>query len=224
MKNKTRGKQARSNFKIGAFEQHIERYENWFSKNRFAYTSELEGIKKMLPRGIGIEIGVGTGRFAQPLSIKFGVDPSLTMLKKAEERGVKVIGGVAENLPIVSGSFDFALITTTICFVNDIERTFQEAKRILRKKGFIILGFIDRESFLGKTYVKKKENNPFYKFANFYSVEEVIKKLAKTGFSNPEIKQTLFSFPEELKSMDDVKEGYGEGGFVIIRMRKNREV
>jgi len=224
MKNKTRGKQARSNFKIGAFEQHIERYENWFSKNRFAYTSELEGIKKMLPRGIGIEIGVGTGRFAQPLSIKFGVDPSLTMLKKAEERGVKVIGGVAEKLPIVSGSFDFALITTTICFVNDIERTFQEAKRILRKKGFIILGFIDRESFLGKTYVKKKENNPFYKFANFYSVEEVIKKLAKTGFSNPEIKQTLFSFPEELKSMDDVKEGYGEGGFVIIRMRKNREV
>jgi len=224
MKNKTRGKQARRNFKIGAFEQHIERYENWFSKNRFAYTSELEGIKKMLPRGIGIEIGVGTGRFAQPLSIKFGVDPSLTMLKKAEERGVKVIGGVAEKLPIVSGSFDFALITTTICFVNDIERTFQEAKRILRKKGFIILGFIDRESFLGKTYVKKKENNPFYKFANFYSVEEVIKKLAKTGFSNPEIKQTLFSFPEELKSMDDVKEGYGEGGFVIIRMRKNREV
>jgi len=220
MKNKTRGKQARSNFKIGAFEQHIERYENWFSKNRFAYTSELEGIKKMLPRGIGIEIGVGTGRFAQPLSIKFGVDPSLTMLKKAEEKGVKVIGGVAENLPIVSGSFDFALITTTICFVNDIERTFQEAKRILRKKGFIILGFIDRESFLGKLYMKKKDKNPFYRFADFYSVIEILESLKKTGFSHPEIRQTLFTFPQNLSQTDKIEEGYGKGGFVIIRMEK----
>jgi hypothetical protein len=55
-------------------------------------------------------------------------------------------------------------------------------------------------------------------------VEEVTKKLAKTGFSNPEIKQTLFSFPEELNSIYDIKDGYGKGGFVIMRMRKTREV
>ncbi len=224
MKNNSKGKQTKSNSKLAVFKQNIERYENWFRKNRFAYLSELKAIKNLLPGGKGIEIGVGTGRFAEPLGIEFGIDPSLAMQKKAKERGVKVIAGVAENLPIISNSFDFALITTTLCFLNDIEKTFREIKRILNKNGFIILGFIDRESFLGELYLKKKEKNPFYKFANFYSAKEVIEKSEKAGFSNPEIKQTLFSSPEELRSINDIKDGYGKGGFVIIRMRKNREV
>jgi ubiquinone/menaquinone biosynthesis C-methylase UbiE len=209
---------------VRPFEQYTERYEKWFDNNRFAYLSELEGIKSLLSKGKGIEIGVGTGRFAGSLSIQFGVDPSISMLKRALKRGIKVAGGVGEHLPVADNSFDFVLITTTLCFLKDIEKTLTEIKRILKRSGNIILAFIDRNSFLGKRYIKKKENNPFYKFAKFYSVEEVTKKLAKTGFSNPEIKQTLFSFPEELNSIDDIKDGYGKGGFVIMRMRKTREV
>jgi ubiquinone/menaquinone biosynthesis C-methylase UbiE len=208
---------------LRAFEQYTERYEKWFDKNKFAYLSELEGVKSLLSKGRGIEIGVGTGRFAKPLSIEFGVDPSLSMLKRAHLRKIKVFGGVAEDLPVEGGSFDFSLITTTLCFLNDLEKTFKEVKRILKKKGFVILGFIDRESFLGEMYVENKKKNPFYKNAKFYSVTEVIKKLKKVGFSNPQIIQTLFTFPEKLKKIDDIKKGYGEGGFVIIRMRKNRE-
>ena len=220
MKNEYPEKKTKNNVKIEIFEKHTERYESWFEKNLFAYSSELEGIRKLLPKGKGVEIGVGTGRFAKPLSIKFGVDPSLAMLKKAKARGVEVIGGVAENLPIVSGSFDFALITTTLCFVNDIERTFEEVKRILRKNGFIILGFIDRESFLGKIYMDKKDRSLFYRVANFYSTKEVIDRLRETGFTRPKIKQTLFTFPKKLSQIDKIEEGYGKGGFVIIRMKK----
>ncbi len=223
MENNIRGKKTKNNSRIDVFEQNIERYENWFSKNWFAYLSELKSIKDLLHHGRGIEIGIGTGRFAEPLGIEFGIDPSIAMLKVARKRKIKVIGGVGEYLPIASNSFDFALITTTLCFLKNIVKTFNEIKRILKKNGFIILGFIDRESFLGKIYMKKKEKNPFYKFANFYSVEEVIKKLEKAGFSNLEIKQALFPYPEELKNIDDIKEDYGKGGFVIIRMRKNGE-
>ncbi len=224
MTNNIRGKQRNNNSRIDVFKQNIERYENWFSKNRFAYLSELKGIKNLLPEGKGIEIGVGTGRFAEPLSIRFGIDPSFAMLKKAKARKTKVIGGVGEHLPIAGNSFDFALITTTLCFLIDIEETFKEIKRILKKNGFLILGFIDRESFLGKLYMKKKETNPFYRLANFYSANEVIKKLKKTGFSKPTIRQTLFTLPENLQRIDDIKDSYGKGGFVIIRMIKNREV
>jgi ubiquinone/menaquinone biosynthesis C-methylase UbiE len=220
MKHEILGKKTKNNVKKEIFEKYTERYENWFEKNLFAYSSELKGIKKLLPNGKGIEIGVGTGRFAESLSIKFGVDPSLAMLKKAKERGVEVIGGVAENLPIMSGSFDFALITTTLCFVNEIEKTFEEVKRILRKNGFIILGFIDRESFLGGIYMDKKEKSLFYRVANFYSTKEVLNILKKAGFSRPKIKQTLFTLPKKLSQKDKVEEGYGKGGFVIIRMRK----
>lgn len=215
MKNKIKG--------LEAFEHHTERYEEWFENNKLAYLSELEALKSLLPKGKGMEIGVGTGRFAEPLGIKFGIDPSFSMLKVARKRKMKVVGGIGENLPIKDNSFDFALITTTLCFLENVEETLKEIKRILKKKGYLILAFIDRESFMGKLYQKKKDKNPFYKFANFYSVKEVKEKLKKAGFSNPEIKQTLFSFSEELDSIDNIKEGYGEGGFVIIKMRKNRE-
>ncbi len=209
---------------LEAFEKHTERYEEWFEKNRLAYLSELKGVKSLLPQGKGIEIGVGTGRFAEPLEIEFGIDPSLSMLKVARKRKIKVIVGIGEYLPVTDNSFDFVLITTTLCFLKNVEKTLKEIKRILKKKGCIILAFIDRESFLGKVYQKKKEKNPFYKTANFYSAKEITEKLEKTGFYNPEIKQTLFSFSEKLENIDDIKDGYGEGGFVIIRMKKNREV
>lgn len=214
----------RNKSKIDSFEHNIERYESWFDKNYFAYASELKAVKSVLPGGKGIEIGVGTGRFAQPLSIKLGIDPSIHMLKKAKERGVEVIKGVAENLPVDNNSLDFALLTTTICFLDNVEKTFKEIRRILRKNGFIVVAFVDRESFLGEVYEEKKAKSPFYKFANFYSADEVLRKLEKTGFTHPEIKQTLFAFSGNLNSIDKIEEGYGEGGFVIIRMKKKQEV
>ena len=63
--------------KIAPFEQYASRYESWFSKHRFAYKSELEAVRRQLPWGKnGIEIGVGSGRFAAPLGIKLGLEPS----------------------------------------------------------------------------------------------------------------------------------------------------
>jgi hypothetical protein len=59
------------------FEKYAQKYDEWFDKNKFAYESELQAIKELLPiNKNGIEIGVGSGRFASPLGIKLGVDPS----------------------------------------------------------------------------------------------------------------------------------------------------
>ncbi len=70
--------------KIEPFEKHETRYEEWFEKNIFAFESELQAIRYLLPKkGTGVEIGVGTGRFAVPLAIKIGVEPSKAMRKVA---------------------------------------------------------------------------------------------------------------------------------------------
>lgn len=206
--------------KIELFERYPDRYDRWFERNRLAYLSELEGLKSLLPGGRGFEIGVGTGRFAKPLGINIGIDPSLSMARKAKKRGITVFGGVAENLPIASHTFDFVLLTTTICFVDDIELTFRESWRILKDRGVIILGFIDRESSLGRFYLNKKDESPFYQRAHFYSTSEVLEKLKENGFLRPEVKQTLFNKPSELKKIDGIRDGYGEGAFVMIKMRK----
>jgi len=69
------------------------------------YLSELEAVRSMLPvDGTGIEIGVGTGRFAAPLGIKLGLEPSKSMASLARQRGIEVVEGEAEALPFEDGS------------------------------------------------------------------------------------------------------------------------
>jgi len=78
------------------FDKFYKKYDAWYERNKFAYLSELEAIKKVLPKkGKGLEIGVGTARFAKPLGIKYGIDPSKKMLEIAKKRDVKL--GYGEN-------------------------------------------------------------------------------------------------------------------------------
>ena len=49
------------------------------------------------------------------------------------------------------------------------------------------MGFINRESPLGKEYEKKKQKSPFYKKAHFFSPLEVQELLLKAGFKNFDI-------------------------------------
>jgi len=207
--------------KVEPFERHMDKYEEWFEKNMFAYKSELEAVRLLLPEGgTGVEIGVGTGRFAAPLGIRVGVEPSKAMREVAQKRGIEVIDGVAEALSFEDCLFDFALMVTTICFIDDVEASFKESFRIIKSSGFFINGFVDRNSSLGKTYQKHKEENVFYKIATFYSVDEVISYLKKVGFRNLAFTQTIFHNLDEIKEVEPIKEGYGEGSFVVVRGMK----
>ena len=79
------------------FIRHHRRYDDWFERHRAAYLSELLAVRTLLPwKGRGLEIGVGTGRFASPLGVEFGIDPAAEMLDYAEARGVRVVRAVAE--------------------------------------------------------------------------------------------------------------------------------
>jgi hypothetical protein len=55
---------------IEIFEKHAQEYDEWFDKNKPVYESEILALKDLIPReGTGLEIGVGTGRFATLLGI-----------------------------------------------------------------------------------------------------------------------------------------------------------
>lgn len=55
--------------------------------------------------GPSLEIGVGTGRFAEALGIEYGVDVSGRVLELAKRRGITVVEGSGENLPFRDESF-----------------------------------------------------------------------------------------------------------------------
>jgi SAM-dependent methyltransferase len=203
------------------FEEHTDRYEDWFEAYDHAYQSELRALERLVPDAPdGVEIGVGTGRFAAPLGIRTGIDPAPEMLQRAAERGIAVARGVAEALPIADGAFGTALLVTTVCFVDDLDRTLEEARRVLRPDGRLVVGYIDRESPLGERYQDRKDENPFYRDATFHSTAELVDALEAAGFDDFEFTQTVFRMPEELTEPDRVDDGYGEGSFVGISARR----
>jgi len=156
---------------IQVFEKWAREYDEWFDINRFAYNSEILALRKFIPqKGEGLEVGVGTGRFSVPLGIKIGVEPARAMADLARKRGIEVYEAKAEELPFESVSFDFVLMVTTICFLQDPMQALKEAKRVLKPEGHIIIGMIDKDSSLGNAYESKKERSKFYKYAQFYSV------------------------------------------------------
>jgi len=207
--------------KTGPFDVYRTQYERWFEKNRYAYQSELNAVRALMPEtGVGMEIGVGSGLFASPLGIKFGLEPSGAMREMAQQRGIEVIDGVAELLPFEASRFDFVLMVTTICFLDDVDASMREAHRVLRPKGSFIIGFVDRNSFLGRHYLEHKDESVFYKDAIFFSVDEVTHYLRKGGFHDFVYTQTIFHPLREIRAIEPVRRGYGKGAFIVVKAIK----
>jgi len=197
------------------FNRNYKSYDVWYDKNKFAFLSEIMAIKKVLPKkGIGLEIGVGTGRFASALGIKCGIDPSRKMLEMAVKRGVDVKLGYGEKLPFKDTTFDYTAIIIAICFAKNPQKVIEEAKRVLKKNGKIIVGIIDKDSFLGEFYQKKK--SVFYKEAIFFNTIEITDLLKKAGFLKFSYYQTLYKLPGEIILAQKPRKGFGQGGFVVI--------
>lgn len=199
------------------FDVYTDEYEEWFERHRFVYLSELELLRTIIPeRGRGLEVGIGTGRFAAPLAVDFGIDPSKNVLKIAGNLGPKVALARGEEIPFRDGAFDYVLIMVTICFVDDPNRVIEESKRVMASEGMIVIGIIDSDSWLGKLYLAKKDKSKFYREARFYSVREIVELLKKSNFRDISVYQTIFDPPERIKTIQRHKEGSGEGGFVAI--------
>ncbi len=204
------------------FDRNWERYDDWFEKHRNIYSSELCALKKAVLKGFGLEVGVGSGRFAYPLKVKIGIDPSKNMLRIARKRGVQAILGVGEELPFKNNTFDFVLIVVTLCFVEEPEKVLYEAVRVLKNGGRLIAGEINKDSQLGKLYEPKRKESVFYRAASFYSGNEIIEMFGKVGIRYLESYQTILQPPGITEIDEEPEKGLDKGGFVVIVGVKNR--
>lgn len=208
--------------RVAPFEDHHERYEAWFQKHEAAYISELLALRPFVPwAGLGLEIGVGSGRFAAPLGVRLGVDPSPAMLVHAAARGIETVEGVAEQLPFADGCFDHALVVTTLCFVDSPAKMLAEARRVLKPGGRLAIGFIDRESTLGQGYLAQQAESVFYREASFYSADEVARLLQEAGFAISAWGQTLARALSETREIEPLRAGYGQCAFVVVGATRN---
>ncbi len=200
------------------FEQYYQKYDKWYDEKKFVYLSELQLLKKVLSHveGLSLEIGVGSGRFASELNIRYGLEPAFNAIKVASSRGVISISGVGESLPFKDNSFDLILSLTVFEFVNDLDTVLNEIRRVLVGNGILLVSIIDADSFLGKIYKSSRESI-FYSKANIFSASELLNILNSSKFEVVEIYQTLFKKLEKIEESQNYKKGFGEGGYVVFK-------
>ena len=206
------------------YEDNTAEYEAWFEKYHEVYESVLIALKQQLGElswnARGLEVGVGTGRFAAPLCIADGTEPERGKAKLARRHGIRVSNAHPEYLPYRDGQFDFVLFVT-ICQLNDVKIALEEAHRVLKKGGSVIIGFIDRNSPAGKTFEQKRYgSSSFYLNARYYTVEEVADLLGQGSFSQPAYVQTIFRDLEAVGTTELPEPGHGKGSFVVVRAVK----
>lgn len=202
---------------IDHFQGTWKSYDKWYDGHQALYQSELAALKKAAPSGAGLEIGVGTGRFAAPLGVRFGLDPAINMLRLAKKRGIRAVQGMGESLPFKDGSFDFVQIAFVIEFVDNPLLFLREAVRTIRPSGALIVGFIDRDSPWGRYYARDPSHRKYFHPA---SVKEILMIFKKTGLQFQEAYQTLFQPPPDISEEEEPKSGFGKGGFIVLKARR----
>jgi len=196
-------------------------YDAWFDREgSLIFFIEVQAFKSLLPSlpKPWLEIGVGSGRFAEALGIETGLDPSSKLLHMARERGINAFLGRGEQELFEEASFGTVFLIVTLCFLDSPLEVLREASRILMPGGKLVLGMVLKESPWGQFYqYKKEEGHRFYKHATFYSCDEVVRLIVQAGFVTDKIISTLFQKPGEAYCMEEPKEGYfTDAGFTII--------
>jgi ubiquinone/menaquinone biosynthesis C-methylase UbiE len=228
------------------FDEHAERYDSWFLKNRKVLESEVLLLKHFLKSpGKSLSVGCGSGLFEHILrtehdiDIRFGVEPSEGMAQIAEKRGMTVKSGIAEDLPYEDAEFDTVLMNGTPSYIKDLGKSLDEAFRVLKPGGNILVVDVPAESSYGLLYRLAKSSGSwddpylkkiapehpypveFTKAANWRTTEEKVYLLLQAGFVNLEFAQTLTRHPKFSDYLvEEPVTGFDRGDYVAIRARK----
>lgn len=76
-------------------------YDAWFDgEGSLIFFNEIKALQTLLPSlpKPWLEIGIGSGRFAQALGINTGIDPSCKLVEMARSRGINAFIGVEKSI------------------------------------------------------------------------------------------------------------------------------
>jgi len=189
-------------------------------EGKLIFDMEVNALREVLPLlpKPWLEVGVGSGRFAQALGIETGIDPSVRLVEMAQGRGITVFVAKGEERSFSEDAFGTVFIIMTLCFIDSPVAVLREACRILKPGGKIVLGVVLGECPWGKFYQSKEmEGHRFYKYGTFHSYKEIEGLLLDSGFTIEKFVSTLFQKPGEVKEVELPKEGLSfKAGFTVI--------
>lgn len=184
-----------------------EAYETWYMTplGAFVIAEEERALKSLLPFGQSLlEVGAGTGYWLKrlPYPRRVGVEPSLEMLRvgRVQVPEAEWVEGQGEALPFPPEVFDVVLLFTVLEFAEDAAKVLEEARRVLRPGGKLVVGILEALSPWGALYRRLGEEGVRpWRQARFLSREDLHRLLgppeaeASAVFLAPEAKPP---FPE----------------------------
>ena len=99
-----------------------------------------------------IDVGGGPGTVAGATTVqeRVVVDPSPRMLARARRRGLETERGAAEDLPFEDDSVDVVLFVYSLHHVDDPHRALDEAARVLRPGGLLVVREVNSTGIVGR--------------------------------------------------------------------------
>jgi len=153
-----------------------------------------------------IDLGCGTGAYTMWLRDTglhaTGVDISRGMLEVARRKSSNDVLFVEANLtqlPFPDESFDLAISNVVLEFVPEPRGVVQEAYRILKPGGRLVVGFIGKNSPWGAKYTLRgnEDSTSVYHYARFFSYAEA----ASLGWRQPNLVEFgLYVGPHEFSN------------------------
>ncbi len=211
--------------KIEAFNAVAGFYDDWYKhpQGKQVFEAEREAVDQMIPHaGLGVEIGAGTGVFAESLTTKTRIilclDPSTQMLTKAKDRGLHCILGVGDWFPLRGNLIDFSYMVTVLEFLNEPARLFLELRAQSKDSASLTVLFINSESSWGNLYRDiGSKGDTVFQYAKLYTLNEVRNLLESTGYRLVEARGTLNSDPMSQDIDCSLIDPCSDSGVIVAR-------
>jgi ubiquinone/menaquinone biosynthesis C-methylase UbiE len=175
---------------MALFDKSALTYDEWCQTPFGSFVDSLEkkllfDISRPQKEEKALDLGCGTGISSLFLAEHgldvVGIDISEKMLKKAcekarkQNRTINFIHGDIHHLPFPDETFDLVFANMVLEFVKEPDQVLTEALRVTKKGGRIVIGLIGKDSYFGKLYADKKENDPdsVFAHAHFFSFAEI---------------------------------------------------
>ncbi len=104
------------------FDQYAKNYDQWYERpfGSSAFGLEVACLKRVIsPFSLSLEVGVGSGRFAQALGIPYGLDPLVELLKSAKQRGIRGVLERRRLYPLKAQALTWFLWWSLCAFLNN---------------------------------------------------------------------------------------------------------